>query len=295
MTNGLEPKESAMPLPVEFKYLLTLKLLLAFGAAFFLACTLLSAGLVPQGKLSAIIPSLFLWLGLLSAYLWLAMTGKVVLTDTSIIFRRFGRTTTVSYFDIVEVEDKTFSQRLIVRGVHDSITVEKQLRNFPLFYALLMQRAPLFLRPSRIELPLEIHTHKWIQVARIAFLLVGLGIIISAIISQGEVAWPFGVLLLSIGVLSLILLPSHYTIDTHGIEVAYALRNKIYRWADLRNVRLTRPRNPRSQTQVSEIHFTFADGTLVLNEDSTDYPLTRLMIIIQDALYEMRIQDWSIE
>ncbi len=179
----------------------------------------------------------------LGVYLFLATLGRVTLDSEGITLTHLGRSTRIAYAEVTRLEHLHVRQALVIHAEGRRIRVEKQLRGFPLFLALLHHHLPPSAKPMPAALPVEVRTSLWVH--GLGGVLVAFGLSILGLIA---VDWPesgaMGILPLGVAPIAagiaLLWQPRKYVFAPDQVEVHRLTRVEVLALQDLRMVELSR-------------------------------------------------------
>lgn len=275
--NGSRVAYSQVARSLKFTYPFLLRVVLGVGGIAFLASALW-ASLFAE-KVGTWVPLGLLAFGVLDMILWYHLSGEIYLDAEAISFRRFGRTVRIRYEDVIGIEDRVASQRLIIRSPSRKIVIEKQLRDYSVFYSLLMELCPR--RTSwgyPTEFPIIVHVQRWVWVVWWLSLVAGVIVILLGIQCSFE-AIVFGLLIISVWVIGFFA-PRAYVFDWSGLTIIYLGRRKVFPLNELLDINLRRRWNSNTLAESSELELIFVRGKVVLREEVVDYSLERLMAVL---------------
>lgn len=276
--------DSKIYLPFSFTYHPVLRFLFGVGIVFFFTSGVLSYRVVLLSGLEIIYPLLFLAAGILNTYLFFIHTGTVVISAEEVIYIKFRKTIRILFRDIRKIENQLFNARLAIHSDNKKIVVEKQIQNYEYFYFLLMERVPIILHASQLQLPVLVKVRVILYI--FAAVLSGLGGVFTFLSIRDRVdigTYIFSLGLLGIGLIFFVRAPRSYYFDSIGIRVKYPLHKKEFRWIDLKMMDLVKMGTGVAQDR-SMLKFEFANGALQISELLADQPLEELLKAILQVL-----------
>ena len=259
-----------------------IRLILGLGGLGFLAAAVFTSPLVLEQGLEVWVPLVFLVFGVLDIVVWYFFSGHIVIDINAVSFQRLGRKIRIPFKEVLRIEHRDASDRLIIHGLKGKIIVEKQLKDYLLFYSLLDKLCPIRDREARLSFPVEIHTRRWVPVFTGVIILIGFGNLAYAFHYSYIPVGILGILGVIIGVAFLLAIPRRYIFDYSGLTVISPIRKKMYQAETLLNLRFNRPYNTYSLTDYSLLLLNYENGTVMLRDLAVDYPLEALAKLLYE-------------
>lgn len=273
-------RHSRLEQPIKFTYPIIIRLLLGIGGPAFLAASIYTAPLVREQGLALWVPLLFLLIGLGSLILLYLISGQFVIDNQGVYSRKLGREILIPYHEVQLIEHQPGRDRLIIRGPKFNIVVHKVLKDYVLFYSLLIQLCPDREKEADLPFPLEVRTHRWLFILPVLFILGGIYILAKGIQYSYIPLYFLGPLVVLIGSWFFLGLPRRYIFDARGLTAISLIRKKRYRAEDLYELQLNRPFNLYSYTETSVLILIFETGKVNFQDFSVDFPLEVLAKIL---------------
>ena len=268
--------------PIKFTYPILIRIVLGIEGPAFLVLAVYTSPLVREQGLALWVPLLFLIVGLISVLILYVFSGQIVIDSYAISFQRLGGKIRIPFSEVLRIEHRVVGDRLVIHGLKCKIIIEKQLKDYLLFYSLLNKLCPNKERKPNLSLPIQINARLWLPVFSVVIALVGLG---GVYYSFRYAYFPLrimGVLVAVIGVGFYIYNPRRYIFNARGLTVISLIREKLYRGEDLYELQLDRPFNQYSFTETSLLVLKFETGKVFLHDFAVDFPLE----ILAKTLYE---------
>jgi len=268
--------------PIKFTYPILVRILLGIGGLAFLAAAVFTSPLVLVQGLEVWVPLVFLVIGLLNVLVCYFLSGHIVIDSYAVSFQRLGRKIIIPFREVQRIEHRIAGDRLVIHGLKGKIIVEKQLKDYLLFYSLLDKLCPNREREARLSFPIEIHTRRWVPLFTGVIILVGFGNLAYAFYYSYIPVGIVGILTAIMGVAFLLSVPRRYIFDTSRLTVISPIRKKIYQAETLLNLGLNRPFNSYSFTDYSLLVLNYENGKVMLRDLAVDFPLEALAKLLYE-------------
>jgi len=266
--------------PIKFTYPILVRIILGIGGLAFLTAAVFTSPLVLEQGLEVWVPLVFLVFGVLDIVVWYFLSGQNVIDNHAVSFQRLGRKIRIPFKEVLRIEHRDASDRLVIHGLNDKIIVEKQLKDYLLFYSLLDRLCPIRDREAHLSFPFEIHTRRWVPLFSGVIILVGFGNMAYAFHYSYIPVGILGILGAIIGGAFLLVIPRRYIFDASGLTVISPIRKKIYKAETLFNLGLNRPFNTYSLTDYSLLVLNYENGKVMLRDLAVDFPLEALVKLL---------------
>lgn len=259
--------------PIKFRYPILIRILLGIGGPGFLAGAVLTSPLVREQGLAVWVPLLFLVIGLLNVLVVYLFSGQIVIDSYAVSYQRLGRNVYIPFNEVLRIEHRGASDRLVIQGVNSRIIVEKQLKDYELFYSLLNKLCPNREPEARLSFPIEIHSRPWLPVFTVVISLIGFGNLYYAFQYTYIPVGIVGILGVIMGVVFFLTVPRRYIFKASGLTVISPIRKKIYPAETLLDLRFDRPFEKNSLANYSLLTLKYQDGTVMLRDLNVDFPV----------------------
>jgi len=214
--------------PIKFTYPILIRIILGIGGPAFLVAAVYTSPLVREQGLALWVPILFLIVGLMDVLLVYIFSGQIVIDSYSVSFQRFSKKFIIPFDEVLKIEHRVASDRLVIHGENGKIFIEKQLKDYLLFYSLLDRLCPNKENEARLSFPIQIHSRLWLPAFSVVLILVGFGNLYYAF----RYAYiPVGILGLLVAVISagfFIYIPRRYIFNARGLTAVSLIREKLY-------------------------------------------------------------------
>lgn len=248
-----------------------------FGVATLVWSLLFWLSYTARGRTVGQQAALFLAFALVSLYAWWRTWAWVVVDDDWLTLKQLGRSQRIRFDEITHVEHLGTEHTLVIEGSGRRIHIKKQLEGYALFYNVAAGRFPSSAIKFSLFLPLRVHTRGELLMRPWLLIAGGLGLIALAVWGPMHASLARAIALAAVGFLALLggiyfawTMPRAYTFRPDHLRVHYLLRSRVYPAAELLDVRLVTHTENRLET--SCLHLAFAAGTVVLRDQSVDYP-----------------------
>ncbi len=268
--------------PIKFTYPILIRIILGIGGPAFLVAAVYTSPLVREQRLALWVPLLFLIVGLMSVLLVYIFSGQIVIDSYAVSFQRFSKKIIIPFTVVLKIEHRVVGDRLVIQGLKCKIIIEKQLKDYMLFYSLLDKLCPNKEREASLSFPIQIHSRLWLPVFSVVIILVGFGSVYYAFRYAYIPIGILGMLVAVIGAGFFIYIPRRYIFNARGLTAISFIREKLYRAEDLYELQLNRPFNQYSFTETSLLVLKFETGKVFLQDFAVDFPLE----VLAKTLYE---------
>jgi hypothetical protein len=268
--------------PLKFTYPVLIRIIMGIGGPAFLAASIFTSPLVREEGLALWVPLLFLVGGLGSLILLYIISGQYVIDNQVVTFRKLGREIHIPYSDVLMIEHQPGRDRLIIRGSQGRIVVHKVLKDYVLFYSLLIQFCPDREEEANLPFPLEVRTHRWLFIVPVIHMLGSLYLTYIGFQYSYIPLYILGPVVFFIGGWMFLGVPRKYVFDVRGLTKISLLGKKLYRADELYELQLNRPFNLYSYTETSVVVLKFESGKVILQDALVDFPLEVLARVLSE-------------
>jgi hypothetical protein len=230
--------------------------------------------------------ALLLAFALASLYTCWRTWAWVTVDDQTLTLQQLGRSRRVRFDEITSVEHLGPEHMLIIEGNGCKIYIKKQLEGYGLFYNVVAGRFPSAAIRYSPFLPLQVHTRRGLLLRPWLFIAAGLGLAALAVWRPVHLGLLQAVALAALGFVALVAgayfawtMPRGYTFGRDQLTVHYLLRRQVYPAAELQDMALVTHSDNRLET--SCLRLEFAGGSVILRDQSVDYPPEELVRAIK--------------
>jgi len=268
--------------PIKFTYPILIRIILGIVGPAFLVAAVYASPVVREQGLALWVPLLFLIMGLMSVLLVYIFSGQIVIDSYAVSFQRLGGKIRIPFSEVLRIEHRVVGDRLVIHGLKCKIIIEKQLKDYLLFYSLLGKLCPNKEREASLSFPIQIHSRLWLPVFSVVFILIGFGNVYYAFRYAYIPIGILGVLVAVMGAGFFFYIPRRYVFNARGLTAISFIREKLYRAEDLYELQLNRPFNQYSFTETSLLVLKFETGKVFLQDFAVNFPLE----VLAKTLYE---------
>jgi hypothetical protein len=234
---------------------------------------------------------LFITIGL---YLFVAWSGKLILTDQTITWTRFNRQLVLHYHDILRVQYGAILPFLVIATPNGQIAINKQIENYDKLYSLLQKYVPVLHDAAKTPLPLETTARlgDLIGYSALSLLPLALAVMIGRSPTRytSSLALAVGLSIVLVSMTAALLYhfllkpPFRYTFTARQITTQSLLGKRIFDATLSQSIRMDKTITTRwgVDRAIYSIVIEFSDGRrLAIEQDTIRYPLEQLLGVLQ--------------